>query len=61
MLTYTQKLTVEPWKMLEQDVTRLRDAGFSDKAILDITHVAGYYAYANRVADGLGIQLESAL
>ena len=59
MLTYTEKLTLNPSKMIEQDVVSLREAGFSDSAILDISHVAGYYAYANRLADGLGVQLES--
>ena len=59
MLAYTEKLTLRPSEMVEQDVISLREAGFSDAAILDIGHVAGYYAYANRLADGLGVQLES--
>jgi alkylhydroperoxidase family enzyme len=36
----------------------LREAGFSDSAILDINQVTGYYAYVNRLADGLGVELE---
>jgi len=59
MLEYTEKLTLEPWKMGEADVVRLRDRGFSDSAILDINQVTGYYAFANRLADGLGIELEA--
>ena len=35
-----------------------RSAGFSDRDILDIAEVVGYYAYANRIADGLGIETE---
>jgi alkylhydroperoxidase family enzyme len=58
MLTYAVKLTLTPWEMIEADVTALRDAGFSDTAILDINQVTGYYAFANRLADGLGIGLE---
>lgn len=58
MLDYAVKLTLEPWNMLEQDVILLREAGFSDAAILDINQVTGYYAYANRLIDGLGVEVE---
>lgn len=58
MLTYVEKLTMEPWKMVEEDVIKLREVGFSDGAILDINQVAGYYAFVNRIADGLGVELE---
>ena len=58
MLTYAVKLTHEPWHMVEDDVIALRAAGFSDAAILDINQVTGYYAYANRLVDGLGVELE---
>ena len=59
MLDYVAKLTREPWSMVEADVQSLRESGFSDVAILDIVQVAGYYAYVNRLADGLGVKLES--
>lgn len=58
MLAYVEKLTLEPWAMVEADVVALRDAGFSDAAILDINQVTAYYAYVNRLADGLGVPLE---
>ena len=58
MLDYAAKLTRAPWEMTEQDVARLRDSGFSDRAILDIAQVIAYYAYVNRIADGLGVSLE---
>lgn len=58
MCEYVEKLTLKPWEMVEADVIALRDAGFSDSAILDINQVAGYYAYVNRLADGLGVELE---
>ena len=58
MLDYAAKLTREPWNMEEEDVKALRGAGFSDVGILDINQVAGYYAYVNRLADGLGVELE---
>ena len=59
MLDYALKLTMEPWNMVEDDVQELRDAGFSNAGILDIAHVTSYYAYVNRLADGLGVDLES--
>jgi len=58
MLDYVAKLTKEPVSMVEADVQTLRDAGFSDIGILDIVQVAGYYAYVNRLANGLGVELE---
>ena len=59
MLTYTEKLTLTPWDMVEADVIALRDVGFSDAAILDINQVTGYYAFVNRLADRLGVELEA--
>jgi alkylhydroperoxidase family enzyme len=59
MLDYADKLTREPWTMTREDVETLRQQGFSDRAILDINQVAGYYAYVNRLADGLGVELEA--
>jgi len=58
MLDYTYKLTLTPWEMVEADVQALREHGFSDRAILDINQITAYYAYVNRIADGLGVPLE---
>jgi uncharacterized peroxidase-related enzyme len=58
MLRYAVKLTRTPGEMSEDDVTRLRDVGFTDADVLHIAEVTAYYAYANRIADGLGIPLE---
>ena len=58
MLAYAVKLTETPAAATDADVDALRDAGFSDRDILDITEVVAYYAYANRIADGLGLQTE---
>lgn len=59
MLTYAVKLTLSPGDMVAADVTALRDVGFSSRDVLDIAEVVGYYAYVNRIADGLGVQTES--
>lgn len=58
MLDYVAKLTREPWTMERTDVEKLRRVGFDDTAILDIAQVAAYFAYVNRMADGLGVELE---
>ncbi len=58
MLDYAAKLTREPWTVCEGDVQSLRDVGFSDTDILDIAQIVAYFAYANRIADGLGIAVE---
>ncbi|MFV2074365.1 MAG: peroxidase-related enzyme, partial [Thermoanaerobaculales bacterium] len=55
MLRYAVKLTNDPASVTEADVGAMRQAGFSDTDILHIAEVTGYYAYANRIADGLGI------
>ena len=58
MLDYSVKLTESPGKMSESDLTPLRETGFDDRAILDINQIVAYFAYVNRVADGLGVELE---
>ncbi len=58
MLDYAVKLTLTPWEMVADDVDQLRELGFSDSAILDINQITGYFAYVNRLADGLGVELE---
>jgi uncharacterized peroxidase-related enzyme len=59
MLTYAVKLTHRPGDMTRSDVDALRSEGFSDRDVLDIAEVVAYYAYVNRIADGLGVQLEA--
>ena len=59
MLDFAVKLGREPRSMSRDDVEVLRAAGFSDTAILDIVHITGFFSYYNRLADGLGIELET--
>ena len=58
MLAYAVKLTHTPGDMVAADVADLRAEGFSDRDILDIVEVTAYYAYVNRIADGLGVPTE---
>jgi len=57
LLEYAIKLTERPDEMSESDVQRLRDAGFSDEAILNLALVTGYFNFVNRVAVGLGVEM----
>jgi uncharacterized peroxidase-related enzyme len=59
MLEYVAKLTRSPADTSQQDVEALRRAGFSDRAILDVALITGYFAFVNRLAEGLGVQLEA--
>ena len=59
MLDYAVKLTLTPGKMGEGDVEGLREVGFDQAAVLDICQVVSYYNYVNRMADGLGVELEA--
>ena len=54
-LRYVEKLTTNPASLTAADVASLRDAGFDDGEILEINQVASYFAYANRMVLGLGI------
>jgi len=58
MLAYAEKLTRAPGKMTRDDVEALKTAGFTEPDILDINQITGYFAYVNRLADGLGVPLE---
>jgi uncharacterized peroxidase-related enzyme len=57
-LNYAQKLTIEPGSLCQDDVARLRNAGFDDGEILEINQVAAYFSYANRTVLGLGINTD---
>jgi uncharacterized protein YciW len=57
MLEYAEKLTLTPSAMTEADVQKLRDAGWTDRDILDIVHVCAYFNFRVRVVDGLGLEV----
>jgi uncharacterized peroxidase-related enzyme len=58
MLDFAVKLTRDSRSATRQDIEELRAAGFSDTAIHDIVQITGFFAYYNRLADGLGIDPE---
>jgi alkylhydroperoxidase family enzyme len=55
MLDYVSQLTRDATRISQQDHERLRGAGFNDQAILQITLIASWFNYINRVADALGV------
>ena len=57
MLEFAEKLTLTPSNMREQDVQRLREAGWADRDILDMVHVCAYFNFRVRVVDGLGLEV----
>ena len=55
---YAVKLTLTPGRMTGQDIETLRGHGFDDAAITIAVQVISYFNYINRIADGLGVDLE---
>jgi uncharacterized peroxidase-related enzyme len=58
MIDYVVKLTKDATKVQKDDHEQLRAAGFEDQAILQITLIASWFNYINRVADALGVGRE---
>jgi uncharacterized peroxidase-related enzyme len=55
MLDYVVQITRDATRISPADHERLRSAGFDDKGILQITLIASWFNYINRVADALGV------
>jgi alkylhydroperoxidase family enzyme len=58
MVEYVVQLTRDATKISRIHHERLREVGFDDKAILQITLIASWFNYINRVADSLGVGRE---
>jgi hypothetical protein len=54
-LDYVVQLTRDATRLTPQDHDKLRAVGFDDLAILQITLIASWFNYINRVADVLGV------
>ena len=55
MLDYVVQLTKDATRIGREDHERLRSVGFDDRGILQITLIASWFNYINRVADALGV------
>ena len=58
MLSYVEQLTKDATRISKANHERLRRVGFDDRAILQITLIASWFNYINRVADALGVGRE---
>ncbi len=55
---YVKKLTKFPEKFNEADLIELRKVGLDDAGILDLNQIVSYFAYANRIVQGLGVTID---
>jgi uncharacterized peroxidase-related enzyme len=58
IVEYVEKLTTEPSEMTETDIQTLRKTGLSDDHILSVVMITAMFAFMNRLADGLGVEIE---
>ena len=58
MLDYVAQVTRDATRISPEDHARLRAVGFDDRAVLQITLIASWFNYINRVADALGVGRE---
>lgn len=58
MVDYVVQITKDATRISPAHHERLRSVGFDDKAILQITLIASWFNYINRVADALGVGRE---
>lgn len=59
ILAYAEKLTLDPAAVREEDLEPLRASGLDDRGILEVVEITAYYNFVNRMAEGLGVRLES--
>lgn len=55
MLDFAARLSAAAYKIVPDDLAGLRAVGFDDRGILQITLIAAWFNYINRVADALGV------
>ncbi|MGH7694552.1 MAG: carboxymuconolactone decarboxylase family protein [Gemmatimonadaceae bacterium] len=60
LVRYADRLTREPAVVSVVDISALRGVGLDDRAIHDACAIVAYFGFVNRIADGLGIELEGA-
>ena len=58
LLQYAERLSLRPASVDQATIDLLGDFGLDDRAIHDAAQVVAYFSYINRVADGLGVDLE---
>lgn len=59
ILEFADTLTLRPKDVRREDLEPLRKAGLDDRGILEVVEVTAYFNFVNRLADGLGVTLET--
>jgi uncharacterized peroxidase-related enzyme len=59
LLDYAVKLTEKPTSISEVDIELLKALGCTDREILDLCQITSYFNFVNRMAEGLGVELET--
>ncbi len=57
-MAYADRVTLAPRSVTRAEVDALRAAGLDDRGIHDACAIVAYFAFVNRIADGLGVELE---
>ena len=58
LLEFSERITREAAKMMEDDVKRLRGAGLTDEEILEGAAICAYFNFIDRIADAFGVPLD---
>jgi alkylhydroperoxidase family enzyme len=61
IIAYSVKLTRLPDAIVEHDIAALKSHGLNDHAVLEINLAVAYMNFVNRIASGLGVELEADL
>ncbi|MGH7805271.1 MAG: carboxymuconolactone decarboxylase family protein [Candidatus Binatia bacterium] len=59
LLEFAEKLSLAPYKIVDEDVARLKALGWDEEAVVQATHVIGIFNYLVRLADAFGIEWEA--
>ncbi len=59
LLSFARKLNDTPGDVISDDIDSLRASGLTDQNIFDVVAIVAYFNFMNRIADGVGIVLES--
>lgn len=59
LLEYAEKVTRHAYRVTDKDIQHLKEMGWMDREILEATAVAAHFNFINRMADALGVQLET--
>ncbi|MCL4212929.1 MAG: hypothetical protein KJZ74_03345 [Gemmatimonadales bacterium] len=57
-MAYADRLTLAPRGVTREGIDALRAVGLDDRGIHDACAIVAYFAFVNRIADGLGVELE---